>query len=129
MNKWPYEEIEDLKYDAVENDMQVQDYDEDAEEYDEDIDSLNNNPSSADANSIPIVFEDGIDEDKNPSDAGASEADTKEPPMFEFVLNSDGDTLTLSPSDVESVRRLVRTTGLLERFVFRYPVVLTETSG
>merc|ERR1711871_508087 len=118
LNKWPYEEIEDLKYDAVENDMQVQDYDEDAEEYDEDIDSLNNNPSSADANSIPIVFEDGIDEDKNPSDAGASEADTKEPPMFEFVLNSDGDTLTLSPSDVESVRRLVRTTGLLESLFF-----------
>merc|ERR1711871_624313 len=54
LNKWPYEEIEDLKYDAVENDMQVQDYD-------EDIDSLNNTPSSADANSIPIVFEDGID--------------------------------------------------------------------
>ena len=65
LNKWPYEEIEDLKYDAV-NDMQVQDYDEDAEEYDEDIDSLNNNPSSADANSIPIVFEDEIDEDKAP---------------------------------------------------------------
>ena len=54
LNKWPYEEIEDLKYDAVENDMQVQDYDEDAEEDDEDID-LNNNPSSADASSIYCV--------------------------------------------------------------------------
>ena len=38
--------------------------------------------------------------------------------MFEFVLNSNGDTLTLSPSDVESVRRLVRTTGLLESLFF-----------
>ena len=53
LKKWPYEEIDDSKYENIEDDLAVEEYDDDEDDYD--VDSLNNNPSStADANSIPI---------------------------------------------------------------------------
>ena len=113
LKKWPYEEIDDSKYENIEDDLAVEEYDDDEDDYD--VDSLNNNPSStADANSIPIVFDD-MSEEKLGYEGEEGDDSAAGSSVFEFVLNSDGDNLILSSDDVENVRRLVRTTGLMEK--------------